>query len=300
MNPALPVVLIVSPNAAKISSLRQILKEDAIVVEQPTAKEGIEYAKNATLQAIIVDEKISDIPLVEFCSSIRHFYSSIETPILIITSVLQKNFLLQLKKAGATHFLREPLEKREVLNELALSFKVKEKNQNIKKLSSRLKDSPQSKPTLMAQRKILTSQAIQEIAKARKTADFLTLLLIELDPCLRKAEAAILLALSLQKNLRPQDLLIPQSPGKFVVILPKTSEKAAQFIAETLREEATQIPFSSPLSISIGLISLNKDTPPFGGPLQDFQHLLAYGSKAVTEAKKTGNKIISLPLEEKC
>lgn len=296
----LPVVLVVSPNPAKISKLKQFLKEEMTVLEQPSGKEGIEYAKNSNLAAIIVDEKLTDITLAEFCSNLRRVAGYFETPILVITSILQKEFLSQLRKAGATRFLREPLEKREVLNELFLSFKIKEKNETIKKISHQIKDKPSYKPVTLAQRKILTTQAIQEIAKARKSAEVLTLLMIELDDCPGKAEAAILLAISLQKNLRITDLLIPQSPGKFVIILPKTSEKAAQFIAENIREATTQIPFSYPLSVSIGLISLNKETKGFEGPTQEFQRLLATGSKAISEAKKTGNRIISLPIEEKC
>jgi diguanylate cyclase (GGDEF)-like protein len=142
----------------------------------------------------------------------------------------------------------------------------------------------------------LGDQAIKEIAKARKTSTTISLLMIELDDFKKISEtkspkAHTHLEKVLQENLRKNDILIPQGPGKFILMLPRTSSRAAEIIAETIRTEVLRTSFSIPLSVSIGLISLDKSTP--GSATEVFDRLLDGVMRATREAKKTGNKIVS-------
>ena len=74
-------------------------------------------------------------------------------------------------------------------------------------------------------------------------------------------------------------------------MLPRTSNRAAEIIAENIRTEVLETSFSIPLSVSIGLISLEKGAP---GSLDEvFERLLEGVKLATIEAKKTGNKIVS-------
>ena len=62
-------------------------------------------------------------------------------------------------------------------------------------------------------------------------------------------------------------------------------------IAETIRKEVARIPFNPPLTVSIGLTSFNKS-------YENFQHLIDIASKAIAEAKITGNRVVIKSTEE--
>jgi GGDEF domain-containing protein len=74
-------------------------------------------------------------------------------------------------------------------------------------------------------------------------------------------------------------------------MLPRTSNRAAEIIAESIRTEVLRTSFSIPLSVSIGLISLDKSAP--GSTDEIFDRLIEGVMRATNEAKKTGNKIVS-------
>lgn len=76
-----------------------------------------------------------------------------------------------------------------------------------------------------------------------------------------------------------------------MLLLPRTSNRAAEMIAETIRMEVLRTSYSIPLSVSIGLISLDKSVP--GSADELFDRLLEGVKRAAGEAKKTGNRIVS-------
>ena len=68
--------------------------------------------------------------------------------------------------------------------------------------------------------------------------------MIELDafkkiPPARNAEAVAHVIEILQQKLRKNDLLIPRGPGKFMILLPKTSHRAAEIIVEKALNDAS-------------------------------------------------------------
>ncbi|MBS0649366.1 MAG: response regulator [Verrucomicrobia bacterium] len=288
------IALVVIEGHAKLLILQKALK-DAHLIERSDLKSTLELLKTTRVDLVILDAKIQEGHSLETAEKIRAAVFK-ETPILLITSNLKKSFYQAALRAGITDFINAPLDKNEIEQRIAVTFKNQDKPKKITQIAQR--STPRMKAQLpLTKHKFLNDQAMKEIAKARKSSTILSLLMIELDefkkiPTSKSTAAVSHLHKVLQQNLRKNDLLIPQAPGQFILMLPRTSHRAADIIAETIRTEVLRTSFSLPLSVSIGLITLDKTTP-ISTPADDFNHLLEGVKRATDEAKKTGNKIVS-------
>jgi diguanylate cyclase (GGDEF)-like protein len=290
----LPVALVVSEDVTKLSILKRALKDSFHLIERSDVKEALELLKNTRVDLVILDSKVKQGHSIETAEKIRAAVF-LDTPILLITSNIKKSFAQVALHSGITDFINEPLDKDEIEQRIAVAFKNQDRPKKITQIAQRSTSRMKSSASLSSH-EFLSDQAIKEIAKARKTSTIISLLMIELDdlkkiPAAKSDNAHLHLEKVLQENLRKNDLLIPQGSGKFILMLPRTSNRAAEIIAETIRTEVLRTSFSIPLSVSIGLISLDKGTP--GSADEVFDRLLEGVKRATTEAKKTGNKIVS-------
>lgn len=287
---SLPVILMISEDISKIAFFKKSYKGIYHFLERSEGKAGLELAKTTALDLILIDSTITDMQAFDLCREIRKMTHYLETPILLMTPHLKKTFIQQALEAGASDFLNEPLDKGEMDQKLAVAFR--------KLHPERRAFETASKPSvpLTSEKTALFDKAFQEFLKIRKSSKSLAILFLELDG-LKKMKATIAeeaqlqLIPVLQHNLRKYDVLIPQAPGKCLIYLPKTSKSATQVIGETIREAVTQIPFETPLSVSIGVITLDQTSPDFTAA-QDFVHLIEILIKTVDEAKKIGNTIV--------
>jgi diguanylate cyclase (GGDEF)-like protein len=263
------------------------------LIERADVKEALDLLKHTRVDLIILDSKIQRGHNIETAESLRAAVFK-DTPILLITSNIKKSFAQIALNSGITDFINEPLDKDEIQQRIAVAFKNQDRPKKISQIAQR--STPKMRSSLpLTTREFLSDQAIKEIGKARKASTIISLLMIELDgfkkiPVAKSDGAQRHLEKVLQANLRKNDLLIPQGPGKFILMLPRTSSRAAEIIAETIRMEVLRTSFSIPLSVSIGLISLDKSVP--GSADEIFEKLLEGVKRATTEAKKTGNKIV--------
>jgi diguanylate cyclase (GGDEF)-like protein len=289
-----PVALVVSEDLTKLSILKRALKDSFHLIERSDVKAALELLKNTRVDLVILDAKVKEGHSFETAEKIRSAVFK-ETPILLITSNIKKSFAEAALESGITDFINEPLDKDEVEQRIAVAFKNQDRPKKISQIAQRSTPRMKSSASL-SKHAFLSDQAIKEIAKARKTSTSISLLMIELDefkkiPASKSANAHLHLKKVLEENLRKNDILIPQGPGKFILMLPRTSNRAAEIIAETIRTEVLRTSFSIPLSVSIGLISLDKAAP--GSADKIFDRLLEGVKRATIEAKKTGNKIVS-------
>jgi diguanylate cyclase (GGDEF)-like protein len=288
----LPIALVVSEDPAKLSVLRRILKNTVHLIERTDVKEALELLKTIHVDLVILDSKIKRGHNIETAEEIRAAVF-LDTPILLITTNIKKSFAQIALNSGITDFINEPLSKDEIEQRIAVALKNQDRPKKITQIAQR--STPKMKAsTPLSARELLSDQAIKEITKARQTSTIISLLMIELDgfkkiTSSKSSEAQEHLENILHETLRKNDLLMPQGRGKFILMLPRTSRRAAEIIAETIRMEVLRTSFN--ISVSIGVMSLDKSAP--GSADEIFDRLLEGVKRATAEAKKTGNKIVS-------
>jgi diguanylate cyclase (GGDEF)-like protein len=258
---------------------------------------------------IIIDEKTSAAPFLALCRAIRQHPSAEHTPILLLSNNLKKTFTTQALAAGVTDFLLEPLDEGEVFQRLAIAERAEKLQRKVAYLARHIQEHsvPAQPGEILLHRFLLGDKTLKEISKAKKTAVPLSILVVELDQIEalqqtldEKGMRALLTSLSslLSSHLRALDTLFPQTPGKYILLLPKTSQSAAQAIAEIIRSAVGSTSFlvqKQPLfiTVSIGLTCIDKTLPRTTKAYEAFDLLLDQVDRALTEAKKRGNRIVT-------
>lgn len=280
--------------------------EDYALICVNSQIEAEDFLNKTYISFIVIDENTPYIELIPLCEKIRTLREHAHTPILIITGHLKKAFTRNLLKAGATDFLREPLDEDEFLLRMEMASDIMETQQKITALSTRLPTGLTS-TTSLNKRAIMDDRATKIIAVALSEKTSLALLLMEIDQYQKfqkargeNASHALLIDFGdhLQKLMRIQDLLFNQKYGKFAVFLPKTSEKGSQLIAENIQEYLETETFSAGnirfnLTISIGVATLENSGDLTKSPAVNFERLLAAATTCLNEAKKKGNTVVS-------
>lgn len=226
-----PVILVISPDMNKISVIKKGLKSLFHVLTVPDGGSALRYLKEMLVDSILLDDQIKDMSSLELAKGIRNLSGYKETPLLLITNSLKRDFILEALSCGINDFLLSPLEADEIYQRLAVAFRSKPLERKTALVVEKLRKPPQkpSKEKTFESKLILDDQAIKEIAKAKKSGDILSLLWIQVE------SSRIDVPALLREFLRSQDLLIPQGTKSYLIILPKTSERAAKAIAEEIQ-----------------------------------------------------------------
>jgi len=280
--------------------------EDHSLLCSNSSVDAFDSLHKTHISFIIIDENTPYIDLAEICMKIRKLKGYQHTPILIITAHLKKSFTRRLLKVGATDFLREPLEENEFFHRMDMAKEMKKTQEKMSTLTSHF-SSANPEGTSMQERVVLDDRAVKLVSNALADGTSLAMILLEIDQYAhfhkaRGTKAADGLLIDFQDHLqalmRGQDLLFSQKKGKFLILLPRTSSKAAQFIAENVQESLEMETFYSGdirfnLTVSIGLVTLDEEGSKTQSASFNFDRLMQAASKCLAEAKKKGNTIIA-------
>ena len=280
--------------------------ENSVLIPTASAIELFDYLNKSPIHCIIIDENLPEFHIDEVCIKIRNLKGFMHTPILIITKHLKKSFIQNLVSSGATDFLRHPLEKDEVLHRINISNEIMEVEQKIAILSKVLPEPPSVKTNTLP-KKEENNQAIEITKKAFSEQFSLSALLIEIDQYekLYKFEGkhtthALLNSFEhhLKRLIRGQDIYFKQNLSRFAILMPKTSEKGSQFIAENIQEyfaseffNIGNLRFNLTVSIGVGNVERFKDPNKTGS--ENLETLLNLASTCLKIAKKTGNSVVT-------
>jgi len=311
-------LLLISNNAQKVAFFKKALKEDYTLFFAVTAEAAIDTLKSTEVDCVLIDAKNSAIHPFVLCQKIRSLSSSRMMPIMLITDSLKKTYTKTALDAGFSDFIHEPLEKEELQLRLSVALsrtQVQKKMAHL--LPSYIADTGKkvrkTKISLaLRMRKLIKGEFFTELTKAYAISSPLCLLLIEIDDYshLVKGNGEKIAGLLVQEvetflrqNVRTKDLLFPQGNNGFLAILPTTSSSTGHSLAEILRKEVSEHPFSVghtkfPVTISAGLVHYNKETEGHQPPASAFQGLVDGAMQALQLARKKGNRTVSSSPEE--
>jgi diguanylate cyclase len=306
---SLPIALLICNDISKISFFKKTLKGTYYVMDARESFTALDWLKNTQIEIIILDHKTLDEPLINLCQHIRKIPNYQKTPILLITNKLQKAFTIESLNAGVTDFIHEPLEAMEVFERITVCLKSKMVSKKMSLVTAKIKAAPlipKNTRTLL-HRVLLNDQTLKKIAEEKKIATPLSMLMIQLDGMDKLADTLGELALEeiiealnafLQTRLRQFDTLLPQGSGKFLLLLPKTSQSAAKVMADDIRKEIsrTTIPTHKKevlVTVSVGVVAFDKQLSDAAQAYEQFDLSLSRVKKALEQAQKTGNKTVS-------
>jgi diguanylate cyclase (GGDEF)-like protein len=157
----------------------------------------------------------------------------------------------------------------------------------------------------------MTEEVVKKISQSRTHHLPLAVILIEIDQFEEMKQIftsdtlqEILEAVDslIKTHIRKQDFLLPQGDARFLLILPRTSQRAAVAIAEIIRAEVVSHSFALqpvPLTITLSMGLTAFDTDPARSIYDEFEGYLGKVERALTKAKEKGNTLIALKKKER-
>jgi diguanylate cyclase (GGDEF)-like protein len=304
----LPTLLLITSSPIVRNFFEMVIDklEDYALLISESQLETLEHLEKTEISFIVIDEKTTNLQLRPLCEEIRRYRNYGNIPILIITNHLKKSFTKDLIQAGATDFLRQPLDEDEFLLRMDLAQDVMTTQAKIAGLTRHLAKQTASTPSL-ENRSFLDDRAIRLIHEAISGKTALALILLEIDQygqILNSSGENVAHALTLDledqmtRLMRAKDLLYNQNRGRFAIFLPKTSCKASAFIAENILEyldteifHAGNISFT--VTASMGIATLEQTGDPTKNDTINLERLINEAQICLNQAKKKKNTIIS-------
>ncbi|MBI3211336.1 MAG: diguanylate cyclase [Simkania negevensis] len=276
---------------------------DWLLIVKESEEEALSVLRQIPIDAVVVEEEMENVHLKLFCEKVRSLKDHESIPLLIIIHSLKRSHIRSLISAGATACLQEPLEEEEVKSHLKEAFEKELVKGKIKTISTLVPKTPFSS-SLKRSWAVVDDRATKMLKTAEEANNSLAFMMLGIDQYEEvkqkrgktgEEEVERLTQEFLKNLIRGQDLLLTQKEGKFLILLPKTSPKAAHLIAESFLDSIknTTLPIrgiSSHLTLSIGIVNLeqvkDKSLP------SNFNELLKWVLEAFNQARKKGDHII--------
>lgn len=234
---------------------------------------------------------IEDVPNIKDVLAVTKF----KYPVLFIGETFKGSTV----RSFAFDYIKTPVDKQELVIRTRNMLKIKEMRDKMRTLATT------DELTGLHNRKYLLERMDQEISRAKRYGNALSLLLFDLDffksvndiygyewgDVLLKS-----IADKLRQVIRKEDILTRYGDEEFVVVLPNTAEDNAFLFAERFRKEVERMEFipageeeRHPITISGGISTF----PCLPDTEEDANTIIRYAEHALYNAKKRGkNKIV--------
>ena len=234
---------------------------------------------------------VEDVPNIKDVLAVTKF----KHPLLFIGETFKGSTV----RAVAFDYVKTPIDNQELIVRVKNMLKIKELRDKITTVSTT------DELTGLPNRKYLLERMEQEISRAKRYGNALSLLLFDLDffkvvndiygyewgDVLLKS-----IADKLWQVIRKEDILTRYGDEEFVVVLPNTNEDNAFLFAERFRKEVERMEFipageeeKHPITISGGVSTF----PCIPDADEDANTIIRYAEHALYNAKKRGkNKIV--------
>jgi len=258
-------ILIVDDTIANLDILVELLDEYD-VIDATNGKDALEIANEEHIDLVLLDIMMPNMDGYEVCTRLKSNNKTKDIPIIFITAKVDEESIAKAYNVGGSDYVRKPFFPKELLSRVDKELNLQDVMQQLKLLA--LTD-PLTK--LYNRRFFLdSSQTVLEMAKRLKMP--LSLMMIDIDKFKNindtyghqvGDEIIKLLANLFLNGQRKSDISCRYGGEEFVVLLPQTSTKTAESVAEKLRSSVQKSYFilsseeEVKFTISIGVSTVN-------------------------------------------
>ncbi len=309
MKNTLPLVLLSCKDPTKAAFFKETLKGGFSLIHTENLEEALEWLQASQVDVFVLEKRHLDASLEEVCYTIQKAAKKKNLPILLLSKSIKKSIVLQALNAGITDFIHEPLDALEIEERISVSLYSKLISKKMKLVERKIKAVsllPRNSK-LLQEKTLILDKTLKTITSAKKGAVPLGVLMIHLDSSSKLKERLgengleeILCFLEnlLEKRLRKYDTFMIEGTGKYLILLPKTSLRAAETIAKDIQTEVstTTIITSTKevlVTLSIGVVSFEKELSKSARDFENFDLSLEKVKKALVSSRKRGNTIVS-------
>jgi diguanylate cyclase (GGDEF)-like protein/PAS domain S-box-containing protein len=156
-----------STNRNIYARLAQTIEEGAVVHAVASPKEALEWLSGHCPDLIVTDFRMPGMDGAEFTKHVRSSVNGVDVPIIVITAYDDRAFRLRALEAGATDFLRSPVDHYEFITRARNLLKMQRQQQHIKgrarALEQQLRISERSQEELVRSSREALAQVIDTV-----------------------------------------------------------------------------------------------------------------------------------------
>lgn len=258
-------ILLVTESALKERDIYESLSHTYRIKVMNSLEECYDSMVYFRPDLIIIDERTSGFECKSFVNEI-HKHEGYETiPIFVLTATLKRAHERSLIAAGATDVVREPIEEEALKKQV---HAVRSSSATKGKVSTLFKPASLPKTSSSLSDRLVIDSSFEK--KVQASEGKMSLLVVELKEEIENFTT------TLKGVIRKQDEVSKIDSKHYVILLPKTSQTAAECIAENIQEALHD-------AASIGLASAETNS----------SHLIQQAMTCLEEAKTKGNSIVS-------
>lgn len=261
---------------------------------------ALSRVRGGTFELVIVNLRMRDHDTLRFASLMRAQEATRHTPILLVAEEGDTDRLAKGLDLGINDYLIKPIDRQELLARVRTQVRRQRYQERLRdnyerSLTMALTDSL----TGLYNRRYLTAHLAELIGRLVSSGKPLAVLMFDIDffktindnhGHAAGDEVLIELSRRVQHNVRSVDTVARVGGEEFVVVMPDTEQPVAATVAERLRANVAEMPFSMrrgkgknaiSVSISIGLAMLEPER-------DDAETIIRKADEALYEAKETG------------
>ena len=307
-------ILIIDDEADNLKALERTLTTVAQVHSAASGKEGLEILKKETVSLIICDQRMPEMTGIEFFKAIKDSHPHIIR--IILTGYTDAQDLIEaINEVGLYRYITKPWDNQELKLVIQRALEHFEATTHNKKLLEELKNVNEGLEKTVQERTqklkelSITHELTQvgnlrsfwqmlktEMERSSRYKHLLSLLMIDVDHFKKYNDEfghtigdkiLKMIAQTLKKNIRNTDFLARYGGEEFVVILPETSQKQAQELAERLRKAVAKK--KKKLTISVGVTCFTEKSK-----IKNSKKLVIQADKALYQAKRKGRNRVEV------
>lgn len=297
-------LLLITENPSIISWMRKHLDDRFILLKAETEEDALEKTHSTKLDFVLLDADFEASNPLALASKLRQENRIV--PILLITGRLKKAYRDIALDAGVTDFLNDKLDPEELETRFATAKKAATEREKASRFSGLIKLAPKlaASHDFLTNKRLLTEEAQRMLSEAEANNENIAVLTIRADRFQElEAEVGMIaadrlqqaLAERLESMLEPDDLLIPYSNGRFILLMRQVSEASTKAIAKTLQKSIKGEPFSLEKQSAKMSISIAISQPETGGG--EYDQMIARAIKVLKQADSMANQILSVDKE---
>lgn len=297
-----PRVLIVDGSVASCERMLAILEKSCDVDVQQDPQAGFFQAADAPYECVIISTGLADHDPLRLCAQLRALDRTRFLPIILLVEEGEDERIVRGLELGINDFLVRPVDENELTARLRTQVRRKRYNDHLRASVAQTIEMAVIDPlTGLHNRRYLDShlQVLFDRALARRRP--LSLMIVDIDRFKAINDRwghdggdAVLreFAARLRRNVRGIDLVCRFGGEEFVIVMPETDAAIAEMIAERVRVQIAQAPFtigtsSIDVTASLGVAALS-------GSSDTVEALLKRADVALYDAKHGGrNRVVA-------
>lgn len=269
----MPKVLLVDEQGSSAAHICALLDEAAEVQIAPDPQSGLFHAAEGGFECVIVSTGFVDFDPLRLCSQLRSLDRTRSLPIVLLVGKEEDDRIIRGLELGINDYLVRPLDRQELIARLRTQVRRKRYNDELRQsVSQTIEMAVTDGLTGLHNRRYLDRHLPRLVERAAARRRPLSLMITDLDRFKRindtfghdgGDEVLREFARRLKKSVRGIDLACRFGGEEFVIVMPDTDGVLAEKVAERIRAEVEQTPFtvaggtqSVSVTVSVGVSAL--------------------------------------------